>query len=79
MATKHFFDIKLGTVKGLSSFGQFMAQLYRTDFEYTDRMFICGRLYRGFVGMMVIFYRFRFDLMIHWPDKELRAEAKITA
>lgn len=77
--SKTIFDVEVGKIPVKNSvviLPKFSAHFYRTAFEYLNRFFIIGRLYRGYIGMMVIFYRFRFDLMIHYPDRELRREGK---
>lgn len=77
--SKAIFDVELGKIPVRGSpviLPRFSVHFYRTAYEYLNRLFIIGRLYRGYIGMMVIFYRFRFDLLIHYPDRELRQEGK---
>ena len=75
--SKNIFDVEVGKIPVKGSpviLPKFSVHFYRTQFEYLNRFFAIGRLYRGYIGMMVIFYRFRFDLVIHYPDRELRRQ-----
>ncbi len=69
---KKLLTLKLGKIKQqFVTLSKFSIDLYYEPNLYLNTMWNAGQLYRGYAGLMAIFYGLRLDIMIsnwRWGD-----------
>ena len=67
--------IKLFPFKSKDSYAElhkFYFSMYYRKWDKTVNLFYPGRIYCGYVGLISVFKGFHFDILIHYPNQELR-------